>query len=114
MNPYYLNRKLRFALRHMRRAAAVSTAGLFLLASCAPGSGLPPLPRTTTNAYRLGAGERVRVIIFGQQQLTGEFRINDNGTISVPLLGAIPALRICSEERCGVAQGAMEWERNAA
>jgi polysaccharide export outer membrane protein len=91
MNPYYLNQKLCLALRHMRRAAAVSTAGLFLLASCAPGSGLPPLPANTTSAYRLGAGERVRVIIFGQTQLTGEFRINDNGTISVPLLGAIPA-----------------------
>jgi polysaccharide export outer membrane protein len=68
-------------------------AGLasFWLVSCSPGSDLAPLPDTAHGPYRLGVNEEVRVITFGQEQLTGQFRINDRGEIAVPLLGAIPA-----------------------
>jgi polysaccharide biosynthesis/export protein len=59
--------------------------------SCSPGSDLAPLPDTQPGPYRLGVNEEVRVITFGQEQLTGQFRINDRGNIVVPLLGEIPA-----------------------
>jgi polysaccharide export outer membrane protein len=66
--------------------------GLLLgAASCSPGSELAPLPDTPAGPYRLGVNEEVRVITFGQEQLTGQFRINDRGNIVVPLLGEIPA-----------------------
>ena len=64
-------------------------AGLFAVASCAPGSDLPPLNNPTSRAFELGPGDQVRVITFGEQQLTGEFRVSDGGAISVPLLGPI-------------------------
>ncbi|MGE3303813.1 MAG: polysaccharide biosynthesis/export family protein [Hyphomonadaceae bacterium] len=41
--------------------------------------------------YVLGAGDRVRVIVFGEQQLTGEFFVSPQGTVSYPLVGDIPA-----------------------
>ena len=31
------------------------------------------------------------MITFGQEQLTGQFRINDRGQLAVPLLGSVPA-----------------------
>lgn len=62
------------------------------LAACAgPGAGLPPLPPVQTGDYLLGPGDRVRIITFGDQQLTGEFRVSDSGFIAVPLLGNVRA-----------------------
>jgi len=64
----------------------------FLLTSCAPGANLKPLPADQAGgAYHLGTGDQVRVITFGGDQLTGEFRINDSGNIAIPLLGSVHA-----------------------
>ena len=61
------------------------------LSACAPGYGLPPLPPASDTAYHLGAGDQVRVITFGEDTLTGEFRLSDSGNIAVPLLGTVQA-----------------------
>ena len=74
-----------------RAASRLLLVGLFALSSCAPGSNLPVLPNPTSRAFELGPGDQVRVITFGEQQLTGEFRVNDGGAISVPLLGPLQA-----------------------
>jgi protein involved in polysaccharide export with SLBB domain len=42
-------------------------------------------------AYKLGPNDRIRIIVFGQPTLTGEFTIDGNGTMSYPLIGNIPA-----------------------
>jgi polysaccharide export outer membrane protein len=66
--------------------------GATLLAGCAtPWTTLPPLPPAQTGEYLLGPGDRIRVITFGDQQLTGEFRISDSGDIAMPLLGTVHA-----------------------
>lgn len=62
---------------------------LSLIAGCAPGGGLSPLPPPA--AYRLGPGDQVRIITVGEDSLTGEFRVDDSGHIAVPMLGGIPA-----------------------
>lgn len=67
-------------------------AALLGLAGCAtPWADLPPVPPADTTNYHLGAGDRVRIITVGGQELTGEFRISDNGNIAVPLLGSVHA-----------------------
>ncbi|MCB8877652.1 polysaccharide biosynthesis/export family protein [Acidisoma silvae] len=73
------------------RLPMIGLTACLALSACAPGSGLPPLPQTTVSNYTLGTDEEVRVVIFGQTQLTGRFTINDRGTISIPLLGDVPA-----------------------
>lgn len=73
------------------RLSGLGLAACLALSACAPGSALPPLPQTTASNYTLGTGEQVRVVIFGQTQLTGLFTVNDLGNISVPLLGDVPA-----------------------
>jgi polysaccharide biosynthesis/export protein len=85
----------RFILRAVLSSTAAPLAGL---ASCAPGSNLPPLAETPPGPYRLAVDDQVRIITFGQEQLTGQFRVNDRGTIAVPLLGAIPATGLTSSE----------------
>jgi polysaccharide export outer membrane protein len=59
--------------------------------ACAPGRGLSDLPQPTPGAYRLGPGDVVRVITFGEDATTGEFRVDDGGDIALPLAGVIPA-----------------------
>jgi len=70
-----------------------------LLTSCAPGADLKPLPPDQAGAaYHLGTGDQVRVITFGGDQLTGEFRINDSGNIAIPLLGSVHAAGLTTGE----------------
>jgi polysaccharide export outer membrane protein len=62
-----------------------------LVMACAPGRGLPDLPSVEPGAYRLGPGDVIRLITFGEESLTGEFRVSDSGMIALPLIGAVPA-----------------------
>jgi polysaccharide biosynthesis/export protein len=65
---------------------------LAALSSCAaPGSGLTPIADVPAGSYHLGAGDQVRIITFSDEQLTGEFRVNDGGTIALPLIGPVKA-----------------------
>ena len=41
--------------------------------------------------YRLGAGDKVRIIVFGEQDLSGEFVVGDSGGIDMPLIGSVSA-----------------------
>lgn len=41
--------------------------------------------------YRLGPGDKVRVITFGEESLTGEFFVGGSGNISLPLIGEVRA-----------------------
>jgi polysaccharide export outer membrane protein len=41
--------------------------------------------------YRLGAGDKMRIIVFGEPELSGEFFVDDGGSVDLPLIGDIPA-----------------------
>lgn len=64
---------------------------LALLAGCAPGAGLPPLADPPPGPYRLGAGDKVRIISVSDEALSGDFRLGDSGEIDLPMLGRFPA-----------------------
>ena len=42
-------------------------------------------------AYRLGTGDKVRVIVFGEDELSGEFFVDDAGMVGLPLIGDVRA-----------------------
>jgi polysaccharide export outer membrane protein len=42
-------------------------------------------------AYRLGADDKIRVITFGEDSLSGEFLIGGAGKVSLPLVGEVQA-----------------------
>ncbi|SRR5579885_1629607 len=42
-------------------------------------------------SYRLTTGDKVKVTVYNEQDLTGEFQVNDAGNVSFPLVGDIPA-----------------------
>ncbi len=41
--------------------------------------------------YTLGSGDRVRVTVFGEEDLSGEFEVDGSGFISMPLIGEVEA-----------------------
>jgi polysaccharide export outer membrane protein len=79
------------AAAHHGCAITLLVIACLLVASCAPGSDLPPLPNTPPGPYQLGVDDQVRIISFGEDQLTGQFRVNDRGEIAMPLIGAVAA-----------------------
>ncbi|MEZ5763267.1 MAG: polysaccharide biosynthesis/export family protein [Xanthobacteraceae bacterium] len=42
-------------------------------------------------AYRLDAGDRLRVVVFGQEGLTNSYSVDVAGVITMPLIGSVPA-----------------------
>jgi polysaccharide export outer membrane protein len=72
-----------------RLALLLPLAGL---AACAdPAAGLPPLPDGERTSYRLGPDDQVKVTVFNDPRLTGEFRITDAGMLALPLVGSVRA-----------------------
>ena len=42
-------------------------------------------------AYHLDAGDKLRVVVYGQEGLTNTYAIDAGGSITMPLIGAVPA-----------------------
>jgi polysaccharide export outer membrane protein len=41
--------------------------------------------------YHLDAGDRLRIVVYGQEGLTNTYSISAGGTITMPLIGSVPA-----------------------
>jgi polysaccharide export outer membrane protein len=50
-----------------------------------------PTPVAHEVAYRLDAGDRLRVVVYGQEGLTNTYAIDAGGAITMPLIGAVTA-----------------------
>jgi polysaccharide export outer membrane protein len=48
--------------------------------------------------YKLGPNDRVRIIVFGQPTLTGEYSLDGNGVLAFPLIGNIPAQGVTTSQ----------------
>jgi polysaccharide biosynthesis/export protein len=71
--------------------AALLLPSLLLVAACTPGTDLQPLPQARAGTYRLGPGDQIRMLTYGEDALSEIFRVNAEGNISVPLLGDVRA-----------------------
>jgi polysaccharide export outer membrane protein len=50
-----------------------------------------PMPVAYDAAYRLDAGDKLRIVIYGQEGLTNTYAIDAGGSITLPLIGAVRA-----------------------
>jgi polysaccharide export outer membrane protein len=50
-----------------------------------------PMPVAYDVAYKLDAGDRLRIVIYGQEGLTNTYAIDAGGSITLPLIGSVPA-----------------------
>ncbi len=79
------------------RSIAACSLLLLGLAGCAPGGDLQKLPNYQAAGYTLGSGDQVRLITFGEDQLTGDFRVDDRGDMAMPLIGSVHAAGLTPE-----------------
>ena len=57
----------------------------------APAAYAEPMPARYDAPYHLDAGDRLRVVVYGQEGLTNTYAIGTGGSITMPLIGAVPA-----------------------
>ena len=50
-----------------------------------------PMPVAYNSAYHLDAGDKLRVVVYGQEGLTNSYAIDAGGSITMPLIGSVPA-----------------------
>ena len=48
--------------------------------------------------YKLGSSDRLRVTVFGHEDLSGEFEVDGSGAISMPLIGEVNAVGLSARE----------------
>lgn len=46
-------------------------------------------PVSADDVYRLGVGDRLKISVFGEEALSGEFQIDGTGSVSLPLVGEL-------------------------
>ena len=58
-----------------------------------------PMPVAYEVAYKLDAGDKLRVVVYGQEGLTNTYAIDAGGAITMPLIGAVAARAARSRRR---------------
>jgi polysaccharide export outer membrane protein len=62
------------------------------LAGCATAPPPPPgFAEATGSVYTLSSGDRLRIIVFGQDNLSNTYAVDGSGRISMPLVGLVDA-----------------------
>jgi len=62
-----------------------------VLESCAVPQHIPYFDIDPNAPYTLGSGDRLRIIVFGQESLSNSYAVDSSGHISMPLIGLVEA-----------------------
>jgi polysaccharide export outer membrane protein len=60
--------------------------------------------------YRLGSGDHVHIVVFGQDEMTGDYQVDGSGKIAFPLIGEIQAGGRTARELEGAIRSALSPE----
>jgi polysaccharide export outer membrane protein len=89
------------------RPLLMATLGSLLLLVAACETAIPAGPSTSgeqvvqqqaVSAYTLGNGDQLRITVFGQPDLSGQFEVDGTGSISMPLIGQVEALGLTTPQ----------------
>jgi polysaccharide biosynthesis/export protein len=77
------------AISALRNAFAAAPRQAYAPAAAAYAAA--PMPAAYDTSYKLDAGDKLRVVVYGQEGLTNSYAIDAGGSITMPLIGAVPA-----------------------
>ena len=84
------------------RVFAAILASAALAGCLAPARGgradAPALSAVVDAPYRLASGDRLRILVFGQADLTNDYAIDSSGAVSMPLIGRVRAQGLTTAE----------------
>jgi protein involved in polysaccharide export with SLBB domain len=58
----------------------------------------PASPAVTAESYVLGPNDRIRLKVYGEADITGEYEVDSNGQVSIPLAGHIGAAGLTTKQ----------------
>src|SRR6195256_4038294 len=67
-------------------------------ASDAFAQGQPLPPAATASSYMLGPNDRIRLKVYGEADITGEYEVDSNGQVSIPLAGHVAAAGLTTKQ----------------
>jgi polysaccharide biosynthesis/export protein len=71
---------------------ALSTPAPLLPPGAEPIPTAPPgVPVSTSEPYLLDSGDRLRIVVFGQENLSGLYSVDASGCVALPLIGPVSA-----------------------
>ncbi len=80
----------------------IALAVALQLSGCAGGSlsesEQQAMAQAATSAPRVQPGDRIRVVVFGEDKLSGDYEISPSGEISLPLAGTVEAKGLTQAE----------------
>jgi polysaccharide biosynthesis/export protein len=79
------------SLAHCGRALAIA---ILLACTIEPAAGQSP----ASQPYRIAAGDKVAVVVFGQPDLSGESTVDQGGNIRLPIIGELHAATLTPSE----------------
>lgn len=96
----------------MKRLATLwsAVAALIALGGCISDDNWAPADASDATAaessapppdYVLGSGDQIRIIVFGEPDLSGEFLVDGAGSVSLPLIGQVEATGLSSAQLQG-------------
>ena len=80
----------------LSRRLFCAAACVAVLAGCAPQPRVVPL--ADPGPYRLGTGDKLRVTVFAQQNLSSTYTVDASGQITMPLIGNVTAAGATTDE----------------
>lgn len=87
----------RSLLDNTARSVATAVLAGLCLGACSDTVGAPPSPSFATGnqaierTYRLGIGDKLKITVFGEENLSGATEVNAMGQVALPLAGEVPA-----------------------
>ena len=63
--------------------------------------GVPGVPANPYGTYRLDSGDRVRIVVFGQDNLSRVYGIDSSGSVALPLIGPTRARGLTTAQLAG-------------
>jgi protein involved in polysaccharide export with SLBB domain len=74
-------------------SAGINGFSLYAFAQAQPVS-----PAVAAESYVLGPNDRIRLKVYGEADITGEYEVDSNGQVSIPLAGHIPAAGLTTKQ----------------
>jgi polysaccharide export outer membrane protein len=78
--------------------ALLVSCGIASLATDGLAQGQPLPPAATAGSYMLGPNDRIRLKVYGEADITGEYEVDSNGQVSIPLAGHIAAAGLTTKQ----------------
>ena len=78
--------------------AQPASPNLYAYAGATSGYGYPGSVTAAQPSYQLDSGDRLRIVVFGQDGLTNSYAVDASGHIAMPLIGSVSARGLTTDQ----------------